>query len=62
MVMDYQEGSLAEKRGFVIRSRGRKSGELRKGTDVFGGGEKLNYPCSLLLQWSQQEELDTKQK
>lgn len=41
MVMGYQEGSPAKKkRGFVIRSRGRKSGELRKRTDVFGGGGK----------------------
>lgn len=61
MVMGYQEGSLAKKRGFVIPSRGRKSGEHRKRTDVFGGGEKL-YPCSLFLQRSQQKELDTKQK
>lgn len=38
--------------------KGRKSGELRKGTDVFGGGEKLNYPCS----WLFQKELDIKQK
>lgn len=40
MVMGYQEGSPAKKRVFVIRSRGRKSGELRKRTDVFGGGGK----------------------
>lgn len=46
MVMDYEEGSLAEKRGFVIWSKGRKSGEKEQMFLV--GGKNLTIPlvCS----------------